>query len=120
MGEVKLQVANLVQFFSGATQVACRVDEGGFSEQAGVIAFESLEVLLKMLTANRWRLLRVLRSHGPTSIRWLSKLLERDYRGVHADVGALLDVGLIERTGNGAIRVLWSKITVEMATDLAA
>lgn len=120
MSEVKLHVANMDEFFAGAAQAARRVDEGDFSQQAGVIAFESMEVLLKALTANRWRLLRVLRSHGPSSIRRLSKLLERDYRAVHADVGALLNVGLIDRAENGEIMVPWSKITVEMAADLAA
>ncbi|MDA3935031.1 MAG: hypothetical protein PF630_12000 [Gammaproteobacteria bacterium] len=120
MSEVKLHVANMNDFFAGAAQAARRVDEGDYSEQAGVIAFESMEVLLKVLTANRWQLLRILSEHGPTSIRRLSKLLARDYRGVHADVGSLLDVGLIDRTDSGEIMVPWSKISVEMDTDLAA
>ena len=46
--------------------------------------------------------------------------LQRDYRGVHADVMALLDAGLIERSENGKIAVPWSRITAEMAVDVAA
>jgi predicted transcriptional regulator len=49
----------------------------------------------------------------------LSQLLARDYRGVHADVTALIDAGLIERA-DGKISVPWSRITAEMAVDIAA
>jgi predicted transcriptional regulator len=118
--EVKLLVSDSRQFFAAARQVAAEIDNGDLSERGSVIAFESMEVLLKVLTANRWQLLRALRQEGPTSIRRLSHLLGRDYRGVHADVHALLDVGLIARDGAGEIRVPWDKITAEMAIDLAA
>jgi predicted transcriptional regulator len=120
MSEVKLHVANLDHFFAGATEAANRVDAGDDSEQEGVIAFESMELLLKVLTANRWQLLRILSGHSPTSIRHLAKLLQRDYRGVHADVTSLLDVGLIMRTESGKIMLPWRRISVQMDTDLAA
>ena len=35
------------------------------------------EGLLKVLTPNRWRLLRALRNHGPLSVRALAQLLDR-------------------------------------------
>jgi predicted transcriptional regulator len=120
MKEVKLHVAGIGDFFEGAAAAGRNVDQGGFSEQAEIIAFESMEVLLAVLTANRWQLLRGLRQQGPTSIRHLSQLLKRDYRAVHADVHALMVVGLIERDDKGQISVPWERITAEMAIDLAA
>jgi hypothetical protein len=39
---------------------------------------------------------------------------------VHADVVALVDAGLIAKDGAGAINVPWSRITAEMALDIAA
>jgi predicted transcriptional regulator len=118
--EVKLRVSGLDRFFADAHRVAKEIDSGDFSERGSVIAFESMELLLKVLTANRWQLLRALRREGPTSIRRLSQVLARDYRGVHGDVHALLDAGLIERGDKGEIFVPWDKITAEMAIDLAA
>jgi hypothetical protein len=35
-------------------------------------------------------------------------------------VTALIDAGLIERDAKGSIRVPWSRITAEMALDVAA
>ena len=120
MNEVKLHVANTEAFFDAAIEAAQRVDDGDLGQQESVIAFENMEVLLKALTANRWRLLRTLRAHGPTSIRKLSQSLDRDYRGVHTDVTGLLDLGLIHRRDRSTIEVKWNRIVAEMDTNIAA
>src|SRR5258705_13865266 len=54
----------------------------------GHVSFESMERLLKVLTPNRWRLLRTLRNGGATSVRALARSLNRDYRGAHARLRA--------------------------------
>ena len=120
MKEVKLHVSSTDDFFADAAKAAARIDAGDSSAQESVIAFENMETLLKILTANRWRLLRALRTEGPTSIRRLAQSLGRDYRAVHADVMILMNVGLIERAESGEISVPWDRITAEMAFDLAA
>jgi len=56
----------------------------------------------------------------PRANRALAQALGRDYRGVHADVGVLVDAGLIERDDSGAISVPWSRVSAEMALDVAA
>lgn len=120
MSEVKLHVADIDAFFAGARQAAGRIDRGDFREQESEIAFENAELLLGVLTANRWRLLRALRKAGPSSIRRLAHILGRDYRGVHADVATLSDVGLIDKTEAGKIVVPWDRITAEMSVEDAA
>ena len=120
MSEVKLQITGLDDFFSQARDVAREVDAGDLSERPAGIGFESMELLLKVLTANRWQLLRRLKQTGDSSIRQLAMALGRDYRGVHADVHALIAAGLIARDGKGLVSVPWDKITAEMAIDIAA
>lgn len=120
MHEVKLHVEGLDAFFAGARQMARRLDQGERAPSGASIAFENMETLLKVLTPGRWRLLRALRSQGPSSIRALAHVVERDYRGVHADVMAMLDIGLIRRDEAGLISVPWDRITAEMALDLVA
>jgi predicted transcriptional regulator len=63
------------------------------------LSFESLEILLSLLTPKRWELLKHVHAHPARSIRALSAALRRDYRGVHEDVTALSDAGLLEREG---------------------
>lgn len=120
MNEVKLHVAGLSRFFASALDDARRIDAGDLREQPAGMAFESMDRLLQVLTANRWRLLRALKASGASSIRQLAQRLKRDYRGVHADVTALIDAGLIEKAEDGAILVPWDRITAEMAVTEAA
>jgi predicted transcriptional regulator len=120
MSEVRLHVTDLDNFFSDAAAAVAGIGDSPESSGTSAIGFESMDLLLKVLTPNRWRLLRALKAHGASSIRKLSATLGRDYRGVHADITALLAAGLIEKASDGLVHVPWDKITVEMAFSEAA
>jgi predicted transcriptional regulator len=120
MSEITLYATDRKGFFADVRSLAAALDHGGRTPAEPRIAFEGTETLLKVLTPNRWQLLRRLRSSGPGSIRALAAGLGRDYRGVHADVMALLDLGLIDRDGAGKICVPWSRITAELRLEDAA
>lgn len=90
---------------------AWRKAEAGGIEQAEVhLNFEDFSMLLSVLTPKRLALLRSLRQHGPLSVRALAKQLERDYKNVHSDAGALEDVSLIGRTKEGLLVAPWDVI----------
>lgn len=120
MNEVRLVVEDLDRFFADATSAARRIDAGESAAQTAFVGFETMELLLKVLTPNRWALLRRLRSLGPSSVRALAGSLGRDYRGVHADVAVLLGAGLVEKRDDGKVWVPWSRISAEMSVDMAA
>ena len=120
MSEVVLHVTDRKSFFSEVRTLAAALDRGERAPSASRLGFEGAETLLKALTPNRWVLLRRLRTNGPGSIRALAASLGRDYRGVHADVTALLDLGLIARDAAGKISVPWSRITAELSLEDAA
>lgn len=120
MSEVKILVESSDSFFQAALKMARKLDRGDYSQSPASISFTSMEQLLKVLTPNRWALLRSLKKSGASSVRALSAALTRDYRGVHADVAALLNAGLIERQDDGRVLVPWSRITAEMDVEMAA
>lgn len=120
MSEVKLLVSGIDGFFDRAAAATRGIDGEDVREQPAEIAFESMDTLLAVLTPNRWRLLKALKTEGPVSIRRLSQVVGRDYRGVHADASALLDVGLVEKNADGKILVGWDRITAEMQITEAA
>ena len=120
MSEIKLHVESLDAFFGQAMDMAKRLDHGRDVRDETHISVESMEQLLKLLTPNRWVLLRNLRARGPLSIRALARTLGRDYRGVHVDVIILVAAGLIGRDEDGRMSVPWSRISAEMALDAAA
>lgn len=120
MSEMRIRAETNASFFERARAAARGIDAGDTSRQTDELSFESVETLFRVLTPNRWALLARLRAIGPSSIRSLAKALDRDYRGVHADVTALLGIGLIGRDADNRISVPWSKITAELAVDEAA
>jgi predicted transcriptional regulator len=92
---------------------------GGKQQKAARISFASPELLWKVLTAKRWELLKVLCGAGPVSIREAARRVDRDVKGVHGDVVALLDAGLLSRTAEGAIEFPYEAVKVEFLLQAA-
>ena len=82
--------------------------------------FESPAALFRTITPKRWELLAVLQKTGPLGIRGLARELDRDFRRVHDDVTALLQVGLIEKTDDGKVWVPFKEIRTNFVMHSAA
>ncbi|SDO43577.1 hypothetical protein [Phyllobacterium sp. OV277] len=110
MNELKILIERFEDFSKRSVETAKLLDAGDYKNQPATLSFNSMQTLLKVLTPNRWTLVEKLSEIGPSSIRLLAQQLKRDYRGVHADVKALEDEGLII-LHSGKISVPWCKIT---------
>ena len=91
----------------------------GRRSSAHVFTFESPAALFRVLTPKRWELVEKLQALGPMSVRGLARSLERDVKRVHEDVGALIAVGLIERTERGKVHVPYAVIEADFALRAA-
>jgi predicted transcriptional regulator len=76
------------------------------------LSFESARSLFADLTPARVDLLDTLRRVGPCSVYALAKAAERNYSNVHADVGRLEELGLIERSEDGSISVPYEAVEI--------
>ncbi len=76
------------------------------------LSFESAKALFADLTPARLELLDTLRRVGPCSVYALAKAAERDYSNVHTDIGRLEEIGLIERTDEGAVSVPYESVEI--------
>jgi len=79
-----------------------------------VLSFADLPLLTRNLSPARWDLLKRLKSAGPLSVFALARLLERDYKNVHTDVARLLELGLLEKRGDGQVSVPWQAVRAEL------
>ncbi len=77
--------------------------------------FEDFAMFASVLTPKRLELMKVLRQHGPLSIRALAKLLERDYKNIHVDVSALENVDIIQRDENNLLIAPWDVIDTHVS-----
>lgn len=104
----------------GVDAVAQRVSAGwrrakrGGAVSEDHLTFASWEALSKVMTGKRLELLRHLHRRPAASIAALARDLGRDYKRVHADIGALATAGLVERDGAG-LRAHYSEIRTVIA-----
>lgn len=71
--------------------------------QGTFISFATPELLFKVLSGKRWGLLKLMTGAGPMTIREAARRMQRDVKGVHGDVKALLYAGLLHKTEQGQI-----------------
>ena len=71
----------------------------GGQAQGPHISFASAELLWQTFTRKRWELLQAMTGQGAMSIREAARRVGRHVKAVHGDVQALLNAGVIDRTG---------------------
>jgi len=108
MTTVTLQIANL----EDVKRRARSAFEG--KRQDLRISFSTPELLFKLLTAKRWELIRSLCGAGPVTIREAARRVDRDVKAVHGDVHALLDAGLLQKTGGGLVVFPFDAIRIDV------
>ena len=84
------------------------------STQQDTLNFESPGAFFSGLNQRRWALLRFMLGRGTVGVRELSRLLERDIKGVHTDTSALVSLGLLHKDSKGALCCPYKKIYVDM------
>jgi len=88
--------------------------------QGDVISFESPALLFKVLSGKRWELLNLMIGSGSMTIRELARRLGRDVKAVHGDVHALLNAGILQKTGSGQIVFPFEALHVDFMLKEAA
>jgi predicted transcriptional regulator len=108
MKTVTLEVATL-------NDVKRRVQDAFKGRKQGArISFASPELLFRLLTAKRWELIRTMTGVGPLSIREAARRVERDVKGVHGDVHALIKAGVLKKTEAGLIVFPFDAVHVDI------
>jgi predicted transcriptional regulator len=83
-------------FFKRVRANARKLDRGEPLPNESVIFFENSVDMLRMLTTERVKLMRELRTKGPISITILADTLGRNKRSVSRDVTAMREAGVLK------------------------
>ena len=105
-----IEVSRNGSIFGAAAEQIARARQGRTPDFR--LTFESARSLFAELTPARLDLLDTLRRVGPCSIYALAKAAERSYSNVHADVGRLEELGLIERSDEDGIFVPFDAVEI--------
>ncbi|MDR5759933.1 transcriptional regulator [Caballeronia sp. LZ035] len=87
--------------------------------QGAHFSYATPELLFRTFTTSRWQIIRAMTGAGAMSIRELSRRLERDVKGVHGDVKALLETGLLEHDERGGIVFPYDTVHVNFTLKTA-
>lgn len=84
------------------------------------LAFGSIAELFSAVSEKRLELVRHVAANEGSQIRPLARALGRDYKNVHTDVQALLDLGLLGKDANGGLRAPFDEIVIRAGLRKAA
>ena len=87
--------------------------------QGETLNFESPAQFFGQLTERRWELVRAAQGKAPMAIRELARLVGRDVRRVHEDVGVLAQLGLLERTDEAGVVCPYETVHIDMHLQAA-
>lgn len=87
--------------------------------QGAYRSFESTADLWRTLSPKRWEMLKIMTGTGGLSLREVARRLERDVKGVHTDVHALLNAGLLDKTDDGKIIFPFDAVHVDFMLKAA-
>jgi predicted transcriptional regulator len=87
--------------------------------QGSFITFASPTLLWRTLTAKRMEMLQAMAGRGPLTIRQLARLVRRDVKSVHGDVGVLVSAGVLDKTEDG-VEFPYDAVHVDFTLNKAA
>jgi len=98
-----------------AAGVAAKAD----TYQGEVLNFETPAQFFRQLSEKRWDIVRAAQGKGEMSVRELARVVDRDVKRVHQDVGILTELGLLERTDGGGVACPYTSMHIDMYLQAA-
>ena len=93
-----------------AVGVAAKAD----TYQGEVLNFETPAQFFRQLSEKRWDIVRAAQGKGDLPVRELARIVDRDVKRVHEDVGILTELGLLERTESGGVSCPYTSMHIDM------
>ena len=93
-----------------AAGVAAKAD----TYKGEVLNFETPAQFFRQLSEKRWDIVRAAQGKGDLPVRELARIVARDVKRVHEDVGILTELGLLERTESGGVSCPYTSMHIDM------
>jgi predicted transcriptional regulator len=119
MTTLKVKIETLEETLSRAAKAWKSAEAGQEAAADESLAFASWDLMHRVLAPKRLEILRVMTGKGAISMREVARRVDRDFKGVHADVELLLRNGVIDRTADGIV-FPYDRIHVEFDIEAAA
>ena len=121
--KVRVGIKDLKTALNEFVEIGKAVEEGKPVKKEKGVYFTSVEAFRKAITPKRLALLKAIKTEKPSSVRQLSKIVERDVKNVSTDIKFLEQVGLVDIKRNDEAKkeiipsVSYDKILFEIAVS---
>ncbi|MFH1587202.1 MAG: hypothetical protein ABID38_05060 [Candidatus Diapherotrites archaeon] len=93
--EITIKIESLDEMGKDFVETYEKLKKGEKVQKQEILSFENIETLRKIITNERIRLLKLIRTRKPKTIYELAKIAKRPYSNVFKDVKKLENLGLI-------------------------
>jgi predicted transcriptional regulator len=94
--EVEIEIKSVSEAARELDEAAKAIKEGKHVESSSKIVVPSLDILRKIVTPERIRMLKAIKANNPSSIYELAKILKKDRRNVIRELRDLQVFGLVK------------------------
>jgi predicted transcriptional regulator len=101
MKTFSIRIQSLDDAFAETARVWKAADAGKKAKASSGVGFATYDDMHRILTPKRLEIVLALAGNTPMSIREVARRVGRDFKGVHSDVVALANAGIINRTEEG-------------------
>ena len=121
--KVRVGIKDFKTALNEFVEIGKAVEEGKPVKKEKGVYFTSIEAFRKAITPKRLALLKAIKTEKPSSVRQLSKIVERDVKNVSTDIKFLEQVGLVDIKRNDEAEkeitpsVSYDKILFEIAVS---
>jgi predicted transcriptional regulator len=109
-----VNVESLASSLKRAASVMEALEQGKKVKRQEGIGFANVASMLSLFTPKRWELIEALKSSGAMSVYALAKMLKRNYKNVHTDVGALIEWDILKKNESNLVYVPYSELVFDV------
>lgn len=120
MTTLKVKIESLDEMTSRVAAAVRQIEGEQSDGDLATLSFPSWEQMHRVLAPKRLEIVRVMAGQGPLAIPEIARRVGRDFKGVHSDVDALLNSGVIDKASSGGVEFPYDRLHFEFEIEAAA
>jgi predicted transcriptional regulator len=119
MKTLHVKIGDIADMKAGFVKAWKDAEKGKRAKARHELSFRSWEDMHRILAPARLDIVKALAGQGPLSMREVARRVGRDVKGVHTDITALVNAGVIDRAEEG-VSFPYDRIRLDVDIDAAA